>query len=169
MNRQESMVSDLTSSGVGATPTMIQWMLKPFDELEPEWFYKVMVLRQRVFVVEQACAYLDCDGRDPKALHLLGRMANRSLGAYARLLPPGTTFSDASIGRVVVDPAVRRVGIGRALMGEAITHARATFGGPLRIGAQVHLERFYAEFGFARSGPQYDENGIAHVHMILPQ
>lgn len=167
MNRQESMVSDLASSRVEPAPMGVQWTLKPFPDLDAEELYKVLVLRQRVFVVEQACAYLDCDGRDTRALHLLGWIADRSLGAYARLLAPGITFCEASIGRVVVDPAVRRAGIGRALMSEAVAHARTVFGCPLRIGAQLHLERFYGGFGFARSGAQYDENGIAHVQMVL--
>jgi ElaA protein len=167
MNRQESRVSDLPTLRVEPGPMGVQWTLKPFQQLDAEELYKAIALRQRVFVVEQGCAYLDCDGRDTGGLHLFGWIAARSLGAYARLLAPGITFCEASIGRVVVDPAVRRAGIGRALMKEAIARAREAFGCPLRIGAQLHLERFYAEFGFARSGAQYHENGIAHVQMVL--
>jgi len=43
------------------------------------------------------------------------------------------------------------------------------FSGPvgqqIRIGAQAHLERFYNEFGFARSSEPYDEDGILHIEM----
>lgn len=145
----------------------IQWTLEPFHSLEARDLYEVMVLRQRVFVVEQACAYLDCDGCDVHALHLLGRQADASLQAYARLLAPGVRFREASIGRVVVAPVVRRTGLGRSLMREAIARSLAAFGGPLRIGAQLRLEHFYGDLGFLRDGLPYQENGISHVQMLL--
>ena len=107
-------------------PDDIRFTLKPFDALSPAELYDLLTLRQRVFVVEQACAYLDCDGKDPAALHLIGRDARGALVAYARLLPPGVSFAEAAIGRVVTDPATRRAGRGRALMDEAIARARAT-------------------------------------------
>jgi ElaA protein len=146
---------------------MIQWTLATLRELGPEEVYQVVVLRQRVFIVEQTCAYLDCDGHDVSALHLLGRTDAGLLQAYARLLGPGMKYCEPSIGRVVVEPAARGVGVGRALVREAISRARDAFGAPLRIGAQMHLERFYGSFGFVRSGNPYDENGIPHVCMIL--
>lgn len=147
-------------------PTLT-WTLTPFAELSPQRLYEALALRQRVFVVEQACAYLDCDGHDPSALHLLGSDDRGVLVAYARLLPPGTTYREASIGRVVTDASVRRAGAGRALMREAIARARATWGGPIRIGAQRYLERFYRELGFVPDGEPYDEDGIPHVRMVL--
>jgi ElaA protein len=146
----------------------IRWTLEPLRGLRPEELYDVMVLRQRVFVVEQACAYLDCDGHDEHALHLLGRStADGSLHAYARLLGPGAKYVEASIGRVVVDAAVRRQGLGRVLMAEAIARTHAVYGSPLGLGAQLHLERFYGGFGFVRDGMPYRENGIPHVKMLL--
>jgi ElaA protein len=142
--------------------------LEPLVKLCVEDLYDIMVLRQRVFVVEQDCAYLDCDGHDRRALHLLGRSGtDGSLNAYARLLAPGHKYDEASIGRVVVEPAARRLGLGHALMGEAVARARATFGVPLGIGAQMRLERFYGRFGFVRDGTPYSENGIPHIKMVL--
>ena len=35
-----------------------------FAEIEPRTLYGILRLRAEVFVVEQACAYLDLDGRD---------------------------------------------------------------------------------------------------------
>jgi ElaA protein len=32
--------------------------------------------------------------------------------------------------------------------------------------AQLYLEKFYASFGFARSGEPFDEDGIPHIAMI---
>jgi ElaA protein len=145
----------------------VTWTLTPFAALSPQQLYEALALRQRVFVVEQACAYLDCDGHDPAALHLLGTDARGVLVAYARLLPPGTTYREAAIGRVVTDRSARGAGTGRALMHEAIARVRATWPGPVRIGAQRYLERFYRELGFVADGEPYDEDGIPHVEMVL--
>ena len=65
--------------------------------------------------------------------------------------------------------AARRKGLGRALMAEAIRRAHALWPGrPLRIGAQVYLDRFYGEFGFVKCSEPYDEDGIMHIHMLRP-
>jgi ElaA protein len=144
-----------------------QWLLKPFDALTPSELYDALALRQRVFVVEQRCAYLDCDGLDRAALHLLGRASDGALVAYARLLPPGVAYAEGAIGRVVTDTGVRGTGLGRALMREAIARMRSAYPGALQIGAQAHLQRFYGELGFVTVGEPYEEDGIPHVHMLL--
>jgi ElaA protein len=149
--------------------SVMRWQAVPFPDLSATELYEALALRQLVFVVEQTCAYLDCDGKDLVATHLLGRDEGGQLVAYARLLPPGVSFAEASIGRVATHPSVRRTGAGRALMREAIARTRTLFGeGPIRIGAQRYLERFYGELGFEIAGPPYDEDGIPHVEMLLP-
>lgn len=146
----------------------MRWHAVPFAELSLDELYDLLALRQLVFVVEQTCPYLDCDGKDRSAIHLLGRDAGGRLVAYARLLPPGTSFAEASIGRVVTHPDVRRTGAGRELMTEAIARTRTAFGpGSIRIGAQRYLERFYEELGFRIASAPYDEDGIPHVEMLL--
>lgn len=146
----------------------MRWHAAPFAELSVDELYELLALRQRVFVVEQSCPYLDCDGKDRSAFHLLGRDAEGVLVAYARLLPPGASFAEAAIGRVVTAPEVRRSGAGRELMREAIARTRALYGpGPIRIGAQRYLERFYEELGFHIASAPYDEDGIPHVEMLL--
>jgi ElaA protein len=130
--------------------------------------HDLLALRARVFVVEQACIYLDVDGRDPIAHHVLG-FEDDVLVAYARVLPAGTRFDVPAIGRVVVAPEVRGRGLARALMHEAIEAARALHGEvPLALAAQAHLEGFYASLGFVREGDAYDEDGIPHVDMRRP-
>jgi ElaA protein len=151
----------------------VAWTVLPFEALPPIALYDALRLRQRVFVVEQACAYLDCDGRDPASLHLLGRARDRDrqgpLVAYARLVPAGVAFAEPSIGRVATAPEARGRGYGRALMVEAIARARQAFGpGPLRIGAQQYLERFYTELGFRTASEVYDDDGVPHIQMVLP-
>jgi ElaA protein len=145
----------------------VSWSVAPMEELTPTALYALLTLRQRVFIVEQNCVYLDCDGRDLEALHLMGYTEDRRLVAYARLLAPGTAFAEASIGRVVTAPELRRAGCGRPLVGEAIAQVRAHFGGSIRIGAQHYLQHFYAEFGFVTEGEIYLEDGIPHIEMLL--
>jgi ElaA protein len=147
---------------------VLRWNLIAFANLTVQELYDVLTLRQLVFCVEQKCPYLDCDGKDQASLHLLGHDASGRLLAYARLVPPGVTFEEASIGRVVNHPDARRTGVGKELMREAIARARARFGPqPIRIGAQLYLKRFYEELGFVVAGPEYDEDGIPHVQMLL--
>jgi ElaA protein len=147
---------------------VLRWNLVPFSKLTVQELYELLALRQLVFCVEQNCPYLDCDGKDQESLHLLGNEPSGRLVAYARLVPAGVTFEEPSIGRVVNHPDVRRGGVGRELMREAIARALAAFGArPIRIGAQLYLKRFYEELGFAVATPEYDEDGIPHVQMLL--
>lgn len=147
----------------------VSWRCAPFDVMTPAELYATLRLRSAVFVVEQKCVYQDLDGNDPRCHHLLGFVGDR-LVASARLLPPGLVGEEASIGRVVSDPGARGMGYGRALMVEAIATVGRLWGpGPIWIGAQAYLERFYGELGFAVCGPGYDEDGIWHVPMIRPR
>ena len=145
------------------------WICLPFDALTLHQLYAVLKLRSEVFVVEQACAYLDPDGADPACHHLLGLDAGGALLATARLLPAQLTFTEASIGRVATTPAARGTGLGHALMAQACTHLARLWGPqPIRIGAQAHLQGFYAQHGFATASPPYEEDGIPHVEMLRP-
>ncbi len=142
--------------------------LLPFEALSGADVYDLLALRQRVFVVEQACAYLDADGLDHSARHLLIR-DGRALVAYARVLPPGARFSTIAIGRVVVAPERRAEALGRRVMREAIAAIEASDGlVPISLAAQAHLERFYGSLGFVTISPRYDEDGIPHLDMRRP-
>ena len=146
----------------------LAWSSVAWSALDRDTLYAMIMLRERVFVVEQACAFQDADGVDPGALHLLGR-DDAKLVAYARIFGPGALKELAVIGRVVVAPEARSGGLGRTLMREAIAATHTAFGpGAIWIGAQQRLERFYGALGFVVSGPSYDEDGILHVPMILP-
>ena len=145
---------------------MIAWRLVPFAELTTRELHDLLRLRGEVFVVEQACAFQDVDGADPLAWHLLGARGGE-LVAYARLIPAGVKFAEASIGRVVTSPALRGTGFGRELMRESLRGADTLWPGqPIRIGAQQRLERFYEDFGFTRASAPYDEDGIMHIEML---
>jgi ElaA protein len=145
----------------------VTWTILRFDELLPGTVYDMLSLRQRVFIVEQRSLYLDADGRDARAWHLLGRDEEGVLVAYLRLLEPGAKFREPSIGRVVVRPGSRGRGLGKRLMREGIFHAGQLFpGSRIRISAQTGLLKFYEQLGFRPEGKPYDEDGIEHCEMV---
>ncbi len=145
----------------------LEWSCRPYAELDRDELYAMLRLRARVFIVEQQCAYLDLDDWDQRAWHIFGKDASGRVFAYLRLTAPGTRFAEPSIGRVVTDPSVRGLGLGRTLMHKGLdTATRLYRSKPLRVAAQMRLESFYREFGFRRVGNPYDEDGIAHVGMI---
>ena len=144
----------------------MRWHWKKFENLSATELYEIIHLREQVFVVEQNCAYLDCDGHDTQAWHLSGYIGSE-LAAYLRVLPPGIKYDELSLGRVVTAPETRNCGHGKSLMSEALTNISSTFGpAPIRISAQAHLEKFYRDFGFFAQGAGYLEDGIAHIEML---
>ena len=140
------------------------WHERAFSQLTTAELYAIVELRERVFVVEQHCAYLDADGLDVAARHVWAARGE-AIVAYLRILPPGARFAETSIGRVVTAPDVRGAGVGRELMRRGLAAAGP---GAIRISAQAHLERFYAELGFQRASDVYDEDGIPHLEMLRP-
>ncbi|MEP6675405.1 MAG: GNAT family N-acetyltransferase [Ferruginibacter sp.] len=146
---------------------MINWIYKPFNELSLEELYAILRLRNEVFVVEQNCPYQDLDYKDQYSWHLAGWDDN-NLAAYTRIIPPGISYDEASIGRVVTSPAFRRSGAGRELMQRSIEHTFQQFHcSNIRIGAQVYLEKFYISLGFSDTGKHYLEDNIPHMEMLL--
>jgi ElaA protein len=144
------------------------WFVRSWSDLRCDELHGIYVLRQRVFVVEQRCAYRDADGLDPAAWHLW-HDPGTGLDACARLFAPGVRYPEASVGRVVTAPEVRRTGLGRLLMQRALEAVVDTFGpAPVRISAQAHLERFYRSFGFVPEGATYMEDDILHLAMVRP-
>lgn len=149
-------------------PVALQWQSQRFQSLRLDDLYDLLRLRAEVFVVEQRCPYLDPDGKDrhPDAEHLLGRDDDGMLVAYARLLPPGLSFAEASFGRVVTAPALRGRGLGDALVAEALRQmARRWPDSDIRIGAQAHLLGYYGKHGFQVCSDEYLEDDIPHRDM----
>jgi ElaA protein len=154
---------------------MITWQWSSFADLTVAQLYAMLALRQEVFVLEQTCLYPDIDGLDPAAHHLLGwrdadgkQDGSPELVAHLRCLAPGAKYTEMSIGRVVSSPAARGSGLGRELVARGIALAQQLHPGhAIRIGAQAHLERFYAGYGFVTVSEPYDEDGIMHIDMVL--
>ncbi len=144
----------------------IEWNLKKFGDLTPQELYKIMQLRNEVFVVEQNCPYQDADNKDLSSYHFMG-WDNEKLIAYTRLIPPGLAYTEASIGRVVTSPAARGGGIGRDLMLQSIEQIKKLFGeDPIKIGAQLYLKKFYISLGFQQTSDIYLEDNIEHIEMV---
>ncbi len=144
----------------------MNWTLKPFADLTPKELYNILQLRNEVFIVEQNCPYQDLDNKDIYAYHLMGTKENKLI-AYSRLLAPGISYSESSIGRVVSSPAARKTGMGKELMKESIEQIQNLFHtDTIRIGAQLYLKKFYESFGFIQQGEPYLEDNIPHIIML---
>lgn len=149
-------------------PQTTVWRLMSFEDLRVGELYELLRLRSEVFVVEQRCIFLDIDGDDRKANHLLG-VQGGELKAYARCFGPGVKATEASIGRVATHPSARGIGLGHVLMGQAVAAVSQVWGPQaIRIGAQAHLAGFYAKHGFVDMGQPYIEDDIPHMEMIRP-
>ncbi|GAB3167959.1 GNAT family N-acetyltransferase [Telluribacter humicola] len=145
----------------------LTWSLKPFYSLTLDELYQLLRLRSEVFVVEQTCPFLDMDNKDQLCHHLMGWTPEGTLAAYTRIVPPGLSYEEASIGRVVSSPQYRRYGIGRHLMQQSIQSVEQLYGTvPIRIGAQLYLKKFYKSFGFEQVGDMYLEDDIEHIEML---
>jgi ElaA protein len=148
--------------------TTLDWSFKSFQELSVQELYSLLQLRTEVFVVEQNCVFQDMDGADPQAKHSLG-FQGKQLVAYARCFNADAKFNEASIGRVITHASLRGTGAGHVLMQQAISAMALAWGQqPIRIGAQAHLEKFYAQHGFAIASAPYMEDGIPHIEMLRP-
>ena len=144
----------------------IQWYCKDFTSLLPEELYQAMRLRNAVFVVEQNCVFQDADNKDQSSYHFMA-WNDEKLVAYARIVPPGIIYEQASIGRVVTSPSVRHNSIGKELMKKSIESIHKLFGVvSIKIGAQLYLQKFYSSFGFQQTSNVYLEDGIEHIEMI---
>ncbi|TXG37206.1 GNAT family N-acetyltransferase [Seonamhaeicola maritimus] len=145
---------------------MLEIKTKTFNELSKQELYDLLQLRSEVFVVEQDCVYQDLDGKDQKALHVLG-YKNDDLVAYTRIFKPGDYFNEASIGRVVVAKNQRQFKYGYSIMEASINAIKDCFNeSKIKISAQCYLKQFYNNIGFKEVGEEYLEDDIPHVGMI---
>jgi ElaA protein len=145
---------------------MIHWQIKPFEALTLVELYQILQLRSEVFVVEQNCVYQDIDGKDEKALHLVGVFEGKVV-AYCRLFRSGVYFENASIGRVIVKPSFRDRKWGHDMMREAISGLKSHYNETdITISAQFYLVKFYEGHGFVQTSPIYLEDDIEHIQMM---
>ena len=133
-------------------------------DLAPRTLYDILRLRVDVFVVEQACAYGELDGRDleDRARHYwLGGNGcpEPVLGCLRLLKEAGGGYR---VGRLCIAPLVRGRGLGRRLMEAVLGEIRD---GACVLDAQEQLAGFYVGYGFEPAGPAYDWSGVSHLPM----
>jgi len=143
----------------------MQYRILTFEALSNRLLYDILALRSKIFVVEQEIAYLDIDGNDQKSLHVC-LMHEDLLVGYARILPPGTKFPEAAIGRLVVEQKHRGKQLGAKLMLYCVEETYKRFGDVLIvIEAQAQLKSFYETLGYFALTEPYMLEGLLHVKM----
>ncbi|CAM1369376.1 Protein ElaA [Tenacibaculum sediminilitoris] len=144
----------------------MKFIVKKFQELTTSELYKLLQLRSEVFVVEQDCVYQDIDGKDQKALHVIGEKEGEII-AYTRLFNSGEYFDTPSIGRVVVRYDERKYGYGHDLIKASIKAIVDNYNETtITISAQTYLQKFYESHDFKQVGEDYLEDGIPHIRMV---
>ena len=143
----------------------MELVIKHFNELSTRELLEIYKLRVSVFVVEQNCPYQEIDDADIYAYHVWLK-DETGIQAYLRVLPKSMTFEDVSLGRVIA--VKRRCGLGSLILSEGIKLAKEKFNAErIAIGAQVYARGLYEKAGFVQSSPEYLEDGIPHINMIL--
>src|SRR5687768_16389550 len=140
----------------------MSFIIKQCNALSAVEVHDIYKLRCRVFVVEQQCVYQDVDDKDLVSFHVLMHHDDRLIG-YSRIIPPGISYEEPSIGRVAIEKSERKKQAGRKLMEYTIQEAEKLFPGKdLVISAQCYLTKFYTSLGFVTEGPDYLEDDIPH-------
>jgi predicted GNAT family N-acyltransferase len=131
-----------------------------------EQLEQALAIRLAVFVEEQGVGReLEIDGRDDAARHLLALRDGAPVGTLrVRWLDAGRT---AKIERVAVLPGARGSKIGRALLQAALALAASAGAHAASLHAQTTVQGFYGKLGFVAFGPEFMEDGIAHIAMRL--
>ncbi|MFT5236386.1 MAG: ElaA protein [Shewanella sp.] len=147
----------------------MKWSHLTFKQLSLDELYDILKLRVNVFIVEQNCPYPELDDKDrhPETRHLIGRDPQGEIVAYARVLAPGVSYPDSSIGRVLVAEQARGGGSAKSLMNQAIGIANKYWPeNNIQLGGQEYLKAFYQRLGFEPVSDVYLEDGIPHLDML---
>lgn len=150
---------------------MMTWAYYAFGDLTNEQLYQLLQLRQKIFIVEQNCPYLDADGSDQRAIHLIA-WDNKKMVAALRLIPSKLSdfisSENIAIGRLVVDSDYRGQGLGRYAIKSAIEYIKQHSSAAIVfLSGQTYLDRFYRDLGFVPKGDIYLEDNIEHQYFEL--
>lgn len=139
-------------------------VVKNFEALNIHELYAIMALRMAVFCVEQDCPYQDFDDLDQSAIHVY-MQDKENIAAYARIITKDPSCS--LIGRVVVDPQYRKLGLAKKIMQQCIDKIKNSRADRIELSAQSYLHDFYKNLGFKNTGDYYLEDDIPHEHMFM--
>lgn len=140
--------------------------VKTYPQLTLEELYRILQVRSAVFVVEQNCPYLDPDGNDFDALHVMLEDESGALAGYLRAYPLPEKPGTVRLGRVLT--LKRGEGYGGILLREGLKAIRSHFAPrQIYLASQVYAQGFYEREGFTVCSGEYLDDGIPHVDMIL--
>ena len=140
----------------------------------PQDLAAAYAVRHAVFVQEQGVPVeLERDDRDDTADHLIAVVDGKVTGAVRLVVePPGFEGVDSALGpvghlgRLAVLADARASGLGASLVlgveRRAVDHGLAV----IYLGSQTHAVDFYRRLGYAPYGPQFDDAGLPHRHML---
>lgn len=141
---------------------------KSFNKLNINELYEIVKSRYEVFACEQEItSENDFDDKDKKCMHLFAMdNENKKVIGYCRLLPPGLSYEEASIGRVLVLKEYRNKGLAREMMLKAIEEIQKNYNvSNITLSAQKYIKNLYISVGFKEVSSEYEEAGIPHVKM----
>jgi ElaA protein len=145
----------------------IKLIWKEYKDLSSDELYAILHLRQKVFVLEQDCPYIDADYSDQDAFHLLAYKDNELIG-YLRAFKPGIKYEGSSLGRIVTEINSRGLGVGKMITIEGVNFLRKEYSNyEIVISAQHRLQHFYIDLGFTPRGEVYLEDNIDHIQMYF--
>ena len=138
-----------------------------WKKVDKELLYSLLAARIEVFVIEQNCPYQEADGKDQNSTHVFVVNTNKEIMAYARIVHPGISYKEVSIGRVMTAQNHRDKGLGKELMNASLKAIEEQFGKvDVRISAQEYLLKFYQSLGFDQVSEVYLEDDIPHIEML---
>lgn len=144
----------------------MKWQLKAFNELTNNELYEICKSRYEVFVCEQKIYQEnDFDGVDKNVYHLFLEDEGKVV-AYARIIPSGIVYKEATFGRVLVLKEYRRKGIAKELAERALEYlVNELKEEEIVISAQLYVKSLYESVGFKVISDVYSEVDIPHVKM----
>lgn len=122
---------------------------------------QLRAVRMPVFVVEQhVTPEFEWDDIDATAVHLLATQNNEPI-ACLRII------DYHKIGRMAVLKQYRGIGLGAALLLEAVAICKKHGSKTIHLSAQTHAIQFYEKAGFKQVSDEYCDVDIPHVDMLL--
>lgn len=146
----------------------IRWVTKHFSDLALTELYEILKLRSQVFVVEQGFRFLEMDGLDQCAYHIMAWQGEVLL-ATSRLFAVDLSYKGyQAIGRVACAEKCRGQGIGKKLMEISVKECARLFGEAehIKISAQYRLKSFYELSGFQQIDEIYMIEAVEHIAMV---
>ncbi len=123
--------------------------------------HDLRAIRTPVFIEEQQVAPdFEWDEIDASAVHLLVMRENEAI-ACLRII------DFQKIGRMAVLKKYRGLGLGAALLLEAIKICKSHGSKSIYLSAQTHAIGFYSKAGFKQTSGEYCDVHIPHVDMQL--